>query len=134
MAGWQRRWFEVRQQELFWFASEKAAESGNEPLGRVPLAMILAARPTGSSGGFEVRARSIAQRAQHRSTRSAPPSTTQHRSAAWRSMLTWQVDLGNRQLQLCLDGVPKALHEVGVRKWVEALVAKATGKEKGRLV
>ena len=33
-----------------------------------------------------------------------------------------QVDLGNRQMQLCLDGVPKPLHAVAVAKWVEALV------------
>lgn len=83
--GWQRRWFEVRGQELSWYGSAKAAEAGGEPLGRVPLAMILTATPAAASGSFEV-------------------------------------ELGNRTMQLCLDGVPKVLHNEAVRRWIAALV------------
>ena len=86
--AWQRRWFEVdgEAQEFSWFASAKAAQKGHEPLGRVPLSMVITARQsTGSSSGFEV-------------------------------------DLGNRQMQLSLDGVPKRLHAVAVKLWVQALV------------
>ena len=73
-------------QEFSLFASAKAAQKGHEPLGRVPLSMVITARQsTGSSSGFEV-------------------------------------DLGNRQMQLSLDGVPKRLHAVAVKLWVQALV------------
>ena len=85
--GWQKRWFVVNEQgEFCWYASAKAAEKGLEPLGRVPLTMILTATAGSSSGCFEV-------------------------------------DLGNRKLELKLDGVPnKDWHAKAVKLWIEALV------------
>ena len=72
--------------EFCWFASAKAAEKGQEPLGRVALPMILNATPSASSAG------------------------------------SFEVDLGNRQLQLCLEGVPKAYQLAGVQCWIDALI------------
>ena len=83
--GWQRRWFVVADGEMLWYAASKAHGKGAEPLGRVPLPMILTAQPTSASGGFEV-------------------------------------DLGNRQLQLALEGVPKQWHAKAVQRWVDALI------------
>lgn len=33
-----------------------------------------------------------------------------------------EVDLGNRKLQLVLEGVPKAMHAQAVQRWVDALI------------
>ena len=77
---WQRRWFEVTADHFCWYASARAAADGTDPLGRVPLSMVLTARaaPAGK-GGFEV-------------------------------------DLGNRRLQLALEGVPPPRQAAVVRK------------------
>ena len=82
---------QVNDDEFFcWYASSKQAADGSEPLGKVPLSMILEARPAAESGRFEV-------------------------------------DLGNRCLQLALDGVPKPQHAAAVREWVGALVKDVVG-------
>ena len=83
--AWQRRWCEVVDNNFIWHATARSAANGDQPHGKVPLSMILAARPSTQSGCFEV-------------------------------------DLGNRVLELALDGVSKANHEATVRKWVDALV------------
>ena len=89
--SWQRRWFEVTADEfLCWYASSRAAAEGSEPLGRVPLSMVLEARAHADSGRFDV-------------------------------------DLGNRCLQLALDNVPKAKHQAIVRQWIGALVKEVVG-------
>ena len=91
--SWQRRWFEVTEDEcLCWYASSKQAADGCEPLGRVPLSMIIEVRPDpkGESGRFDV-------------------------------------DLGNRCLQLALDGVPKTHHARAVQEWKESLVREVVG-------
>ena len=84
--GWQRRYFVIDGGEFCWYASAKAAAKGTEPLGRVPLPMILNATASASGAG------------------------------------SFEVDLGNRQLQLCLDGVPKPWLRAGVQCWIDALI------------
>jgi hypothetical protein len=84
--AWQRRWFKVTSDGDFcWYPSSRADASGSEPLGRVPLSMVVSATPASESGCFDV-------------------------------------DLGHRKLQLALDGMAKSRHELGVRRWLNALV------------
>lgn len=108
--AWQRRWFEVTDDSFSWYAtaspgnvqlplpqpvacvlrryaSAQAAQAGDEPLGRVPLGMVLTALPVSEFGGFEV-------------------------------------DLGNRRIQLAPDGVGKAQADECVRRWVQTLASR----------
>ena len=50
--AWQKRWFEVSDHDFRWFPNHQSASAGAEPLGRVPLSMVVTARP--SNDGFEV--------------------------------------------------------------------------------
>lgn len=83
--GWQRRWFEVKEDHFAWYTTARAAASGEAPHGKVPLSMVLSATAAAQSGCFNI-------------------------------------DLGNRVLELSLDGVPKAHHETTVKRWIDAVV------------
>lgn len=83
--GWQRRWFELSDSDLSWYSSAETAAKKGPPLGRVPLTMVLTAKPTRVPGHF-------------------------------------QVDLGNRMLQLALHEVAKSEQETIVGMWINALL------------
>mmetsp|Transcript_13752 Transcript_13752/g.34335 ORF Transcript_13752/g.34335 Transcript_13752/m.34335 type:complete len:647 (-) Transcript_13752:342-2282(-) len=85
MWAWQRRWFEIVDGTFSWYATRETAARGGDPLGRVPLSMVLTARAAADPGYFEV-------------------------------------DLGNRVIKLSLYGVPKALRDEFVSKWIGAFV------------